>query len=99
MMVRGKNENGGRKAVDNVRRIELFISCLKPSITEEEIIQLAQGILSNSDSKVKAEKLKTRFKSYASFLVKRLIFNETLSLLYSENFWPEGVELCAQILN
>ena len=51
--------------------------------------------MSNGDSEVKAEKLKTRFESYASYhmtiLVKRSIFDEILTRLYSENSWPEGV--------
>ena len=68
---------------------------MKPSTIEEDIIKLTQGIVSNGDSEVKAEKLKTRFESYASYhmtiLVKRSIFDEILSLLYSENSWPEGV--------
>ena len=94
MQIYGKAHTDRNITVDNIRRVELFVSRLQPDTTTEEMSEMATNSFSNLTA-VAVEELKTRFDTYTSFHVTLSIkhsgFQDLLAAVYSENNWPEGV--------
>jgi len=81
-------------AIEGIRRADLFVSRLRPETTSESIIDLVQNLFPSHHS-VKAEKLVTKFDSYASYrvelTVKQSKFDDLVHAIYKEESWPSGV--------
>ena len=90
----GKSQRTSSMAVEGVRRINVFVSRLLPNVTEHEIVNLVKDTFPSCTS-VTAEKLQTRFDSYASFHVELFVarsgFDDVIQSMYSDENWPAGV--------
>jgi len=90
----GGSSSTSSLAVDNDRRIDIFVSRLRPETSTDEVVSLVNETFPTCCS-VKAVKLDTRFNSYSSFqveiYVKRSEFDIMLSSVYMEDNWPYGV--------
>ena len=83
---------------DGVRKIDLFISRLNSSTTENDAASIVKEALSSRNiegENIVATKLKTRYENYSSFcvtiVVARSEFSTTLDQVYSEDTWPVGM--------
>ena len=86
---------------DGVRKIDLFISRLSSSTTEDDAASIVKEVLSSRNvdeekhGSIVATKLKTRYENYSSFcvtiVVARSEFSTTLDQVYSEDTWLVGM--------
>ena len=95
------NSNSPAVVADEVRKIDLFISRLNSSTTENDAASIVKEALSSRNiegekhGSIVATKLKTRYENYSSFcvtiVVARSEFSTTLDQVYSEDTWPVGM--------
>jgi hypothetical protein len=90
----GKALGSSSLAVDGIRRADVFITRLRPDTTTDDVSDLIRDTFPYCTS-VKAERLETRYNTYASFraelCVKRSKFDDLISAVYMEDSWPSGV--------
>jgi len=79
---------------EGIRRAHIFVSRLRPDTDSGTVITLVKDVFPACDM-VKAEKLETKFDTYASFRVelyaKRSNFDDLLTSIYDEDSWPSGI--------
>jgi prefoldin subunit 5 len=82
------------RAVEGLRRADIFISRLDPNTTTDDVVNLIRSSFHQCCS-AKAEKLKTKFDTYASFRAElftaRSNFDELIESVYNEDLWPSGM--------
>ena len=92
--VYGKKISTSVKAIEGVRRADIFVSRLHPKSVPDDVVRMVQSIFPDSVS-VSVVKLETRFDTYSSFHVElcinRSAFGTLLDSLYDPDSWPEGI--------
>jgi prefoldin subunit 5 len=90
----GKATGKSLLVVDGIRRVDIFVTRLRPDTTTESVSNLIKDSFPLCTS-VAVEKLETRFDTYASFraelCVKRSQFDTLIESVYAEDSWPSGV--------
>lgn len=92
--VYGKKVSTSVKAIEGIRRADIFVSRLHPKSLPDDVVRMVRCAFPDCLS-VSAEKLETRFDTYSSFHVElctsRSAFGTLLDSLYDPESWPEGI--------
>ena len=84
------------KSTSTKRSIDVFVSRLEPTTTEEEVVDCTYEVLEvENDASVKCVKLKTKFHGYASFHISISVdaaaMKTKIDRLMSTDAWPKGL--------
>lgn len=93
-LLQGKSPDSREMVADSLRKADLFMSRLHPTVSTDEVKSLVVGLFPGC-STVKVENLKARFDSYSSFHVQLLTprsnFDKLIESIYTEDMWPAGI--------
>ena len=86
MMIVGTSGNGKDKLRSQKRRFSLFVSRLKPDVTDDDVKDFVDRMF---DVTCDCEKLETRYDTYSSFKIN--VNCNDISMFFDAEKWPAGV--------